>query len=118
MDDLTGQGSHLEAASGVNFFKIIKALVDKLKTCKDEKQIKVLLNALKWTYTARDHKELVSLGLFSTLHKGSNDKDNLLKKSWGRKLKMTSDYIDDQELTHDVIDTFEQLFITVTGRVI
>lgn len=77
-----------------------------------------MLNALKWTYTARDHKELVQLGLFSTLHKGSNDKDNLLKKTWGRKLHISSEYIDDQELNHDVIDTFEQLFLTVTGRVV
>lgn len=92
--------------------------MDRLKKCKDEKQIKVLLNALKWTYTARDHKDLVQLGFFSTLHKGSNEKDNLLKKAWGRKLKMSSDNIDEQELNHDVIDTFEQLFITITGRVI
>lgn len=118
LDDVTGQGIHLETLSQKYFFQTIKTLVTRLKTCKNEKQIKVLLNALKWTYTARDHKDLVQLGLFTTLHKGSNDKDNLLKKSWGRNLKISSDFIDDQELNHDVIDTFEQLFITVTGRVV
>ena len=55
LDDLTGQGIHLETLSGKYFFQIIKSLVNRLKACKNEKQIKVLLNALKWTYTARDH---------------------------------------------------------------
>lgn len=118
LDDLTGQGIHLETLSGKFFFQIIKSLVDRLKPCKSEKHIKVLLNALKWTYSARDHKELVQLGLFSILHKGNNEKDNLLKKAWGRNLKISADHIDDQELNHDVIDTFEQLFLTVAGRVV
>lgn len=118
LDDLTGQGIHLETMSGKFFFKIVKTLVDRLKESKNETQIKVLLNALKWTYTARDHKELVQLGIFTSLHKGSNDKDNLLKKTWGRKLKISCKSIDDQALNQDVIDTFEQLFYTVTGRVV
>jgi len=57
--------------------------------------LKFLLNALKWSYTARDHKELISLDVFRTLHKGTNEKDNLLKKAWGHNLKITSIYIDD-----------------------
>lgn len=77
-----------------------------------------MLNALKWTYTARDHKELAELSIFGALHKGSNEKDNLLKKIWGRKLKVSSKPIDDQPLNSDVIDTFEALFFTVTGRVV
>lgn len=95
LDDLTGQGIHLETLAGKFFFKIIKTLVLRLKESKDDTEIKILLNALKWTYTARDHKELVQLGLFSVLHKGTNEKDNKLKKTWGHKLKVSCHNIDD-----------------------
>lgn len=61
---------------------------------------------------------LFNIGMFSTLHKGSNEKDNLLKKAWGRKIKIECSNIDDQKLNLDVIDIFEQLFLTVAGRVV
>jgi len=35
--------------------------VQKLKTSNDVDEIKFILNALKWSYTARDHAELSHL---------------------------------------------------------
>lgn len=118
LDDTAGQGIHLEARSRQHFFEILGSLVARLKASKVEKEIKVLLNAFKWSYTARDHGELVQLNLFSVLHKGSNDADSLLKKSWGRKVKIDCSSLDDQALNKDVLEMFEQLFLTVAGRVV
>lgn len=122
LDDMTGQGIHLETLSRKFFFQIIKAIVKRLKNIKassltNKREIKVLLNALVWNYTARDHEELSDLGLLSILHNGSNDKDNIIKKLWGRSIYSECSTIDDQQLNSVIIESFEQLFLTVTNRV-
>lgn len=63
-DDLIGQGDRLENLSRKNFFEIIGYLVQRLKDVKEEKQAKVLLNALKWKFTGRDHSFLANLSIF------------------------------------------------------
>lgn len=55
LDDLKGCGLHLEELARQSFFKILKGMVQKLKECTDEDEIKVIINCLKWKYLARDH---------------------------------------------------------------
>ena len=55
LDDLKGCGLHLEEFSRVEFFGIMKGMVQKLKESKDVDEIKVIINCLKWKYLARDH---------------------------------------------------------------
>lgn len=55
LDDLKGCGLHLEELARVEFFRIMKGMVLKLKESKEEDEIKVIINCLKWKYLARDH---------------------------------------------------------------
>jgi hypothetical protein len=84
LDDLKGCGENLEDIARENFFKIIKSLVKHLRNSDDEKEIKILISALKWKYTARDHGQLRGLDLFRILYEGNGDKNNKLRKIWGR----------------------------------
>ena len=47
----------------------------------------MLMSALKWRFTGRDHGDLANLDLFKVLHRGNNEKDNKLRKVWGRKIE-------------------------------
>lgn len=87
LDDLKGCGLHLEDLARENFFNILRGLVRQLKDSTEESEIKVILNALKWKFLARDHVSLRNLDIFRTLHEGDGKKDNKLKKAWGRPLK-------------------------------
>lgn len=118
LDDTKGQGLHLEGQSRKYFFEILASLVQRLKSAKDEKHIKTLLTTLKWKYTGRDHRDLADLNIFAVLHRGNGDKDNKLKKAWGRRLQPSLDSIDDQGVSKDVVELFEQLFLAVAGRIV
>ena len=87
LDDLKGCGHHLEELARDGFFSILKGMVAKLKESKDEEEIKVILNSLKWKFLARDHSQLRLLDLFRVLHEGNGKKDHKLKSAWGRPLK-------------------------------
>jgi hypothetical protein len=87
LDDLKGCGHHLEELARENFFSILKGMVSKLRDSKDEDEIKIILNSLKWKYLARDHLSLYHLDLFKVLHQGDGKSDHKLKRSWGRPLK-------------------------------
>jgi len=87
LDDLKGCGHHLEDLARENFFKIYRGMVRQLKEAKEEEEIKVILNSLKWKFLARDHISLRQLDIFKVLHEGNGKADNLIKKSWGRPLK-------------------------------
>jgi hypothetical protein len=50
---------------------------------------------LKWKFIGRDHGDLVHLNIFSILHKGNNEKENLLKKAWGRNAEADCSSLDD-----------------------
>lgn len=81
--------------------------MNRLKTSKDEKQIKELIGALRWKFTGRDHRNLANLNLFTVLHRGNNDKDNLLKKAWGRNITLNPESISEQSISKDVLEFFE-----------
>lgn len=94
-------------------------MIHKLKESKDEDEIKVILNCLKWKYLARDHQHLHHLEIFKILHEGDGAKDNKLKKSWGRPLKQEVVASEkDKKLTKEVVDLFEQVFLLTVGRII
>lgn len=118
LDDAKGQGIHLESQSRKFFFEILSALVQRLKVSKDQKEIKNILNALKWKFTGRDHGDLAELKIFSVLHKGNGEKDNKLRKAWGRKVSAACESLDDQSLSKDVLELFEHLFLAVAGRIV
>ena len=65
----------------------MKGMVQKLKDSKEEDEIKVIINCLKWKYLARDHQSLFQLEIFKILHQGDGKADNKLKKAWGRAIK-------------------------------
>jgi tRNA A37 threonylcarbamoyladenosine biosynthesis protein TsaE len=108
LDDLKGCGHHLEEHARENFFSILKGMVSKLRESKDEEEIKVILNSLKWKYLARDHLSLYHLDLFKVLHQGDGKNDHKLKRSWGRPLKQEIvSQEKDKKLSKEVIDLFE-----------
>lgn len=119
LDDLKGCGLHLEDLARENFFTILKGLVKQLKESTEESEIKVILNALKWKFWARDHASLRNLDIFRTLHEGDGKKDNKLKRSWGRPLKQeVISNENEKKLSKEVIDVFEQVFLLTVGRII
>ena len=108
LDDLKGCGYHLEELARESFFLILKGLINKLKESKEEEEIKIILNSLKWKFLARDHQSLRYLEIFKVLHEGDGSVNHKLKKSWGRPLKqvvITSEK--DKKLTKEVVDLFE-----------
>ena len=82
-------------------------MIQRLKVSKDEKEIKAILNALKWKFTGRDHGDLVKLNIFTLLHKGNGEKDNKLRKAWGRKVEADCTSADDQSVSKAVLEMFE-----------
>jgi hypothetical protein len=119
LDDLKGCGLHLEDLARENFFNILKGLVKQLKESTEESEIKVILNAFRWKFIARDHASLRNLDIFRTLHEGNGKKDSKLKKAWGRPLKQeVIANENDKKLTKEVIDVFEQVFLMTVGRII
>lgn len=50
LDNIKGQGTHLETLSRRNFFDILASLVEKLRASKDEYEIKSIINSLKWKF--------------------------------------------------------------------
>lgn len=118
LDDTKGQGLYLENQSKKSFFAILGVLVNRLKDSKDETEIRTILNSLKWKFTARDHANLLHLNIFSVLHKGNGEKDSKLKKAWGRNVLPKVEANDSQKISDAVLDMFEQLFLTVAGRIV
>lgn len=76
------------------------------------------MHALKWKYQGKDHGELADINIFSALHKGNGEADNMLRRAWGRKISVESCSSDDQTLQADILEMFEQLFFTVTARLV
>lgn len=119
LDDLKGCGHHLEDLAKDNFFSILRGMVAKLRDSKDEDEMKVILNSLKWKFLARDHQSLFQLDLFKVLHQGDGKADHKLKRSWGRPLKQEIVSKEkDKKLSKEVIDLFEQVFLLTVGRIV
>jgi hypothetical protein len=100
------------------FFEILNKVIVRLKHSKSEEEVRILVNSLKWKYIGRDHSDLVRLNIFGVLHIGDNEKENILKKVWGRRLEISGEINSDQPLPSVVIEMFEMLFLAVAGRIV
>jgi len=120
MDDIKGEGTYLENKTRMYFFEILSVIVKKLRDSKDIGQIKFLLkNTLEWKFMGRDHKNLLELNILQVLHKGNGDKDNILKRCWGKNLLLGKKFsIDEQSISTDVIESFENLLNSIIARII
>lgn len=119
LDDIKGCGNHLEEQAKQYFFDILKGLVKFVKSSSDDTEIKAILNSLKWKFIARDHSALRNLEIFRILHEGDGKKENKIGKAWGRPLKQeVVNNVKDKPLTKEVIDLFEQIFLSLLGRVV
>jgi hypothetical protein len=118
LDDTRGQGHYLENQSKKSFFAVLGVLANRLKDSKDDTEIRTILDSLKWKFTARDHANLLHLNIFSLLHRGNGEKDSKLKKAWGRTVLPKVEAGDAQQLPEAVLGLFEQLFLTVAGRIV
>ena len=61
----------MEDIAREKFFSIIRSLVGILKESTEKAELKSVISALKWKFTARDHGQLRSLDLFKILHEGN-----------------------------------------------
>ena len=89
-----------------------------MRQTEDETELRVLINALKWQYSASDHEHLVRLKVFKLLREGSEkvEKDkNKIKYSWGHRFKY---HTDEQNLTKEVLDLFEQVLNACIARIL
>ncbi|CDW82480.1 hect e3 ubiquitin [Stylonychia lemnae] len=119
LDDLKGCGDTLDELARENFFSIINNLIKILKESDSNQEINVILNALKWKYTARDHGFLRSIDIFRVLHEGNGEKQNKLKKLWGMNYKsqvVTKE--SEKDLARDVLETFELFYVLTVGRTV
>ena len=64
LDDIRGCGKLMEQQARQNFFIIIEGLLKKLVNSKQDMEIRQILNALRWNYSATDHKVLNDLKVF------------------------------------------------------
>lgn len=120
MDDIKGEGTYLENKTRMYFFEILSVIVKKLRDSKDVGQIKFLLkNTLEWKFMGRDHKNLLELNILQVLHKGNGEKDNMLRRCWGKNLLLGKKFsIDEQSISKDVIESFENLLNSIIARII
>jgi len=78
------------------------------------------VNALKWKFWGRDHATLCQLDVFKILRQGNGHRKNIIKRAWGRTLsqKVTKEAKEDDELTKEILTSFEHLFLTLVSRVV
>lgn len=68
----------------------------------------MILEALKWKYSAEDHIELAKINIFSVLHQ---------KEIWGKPLSKKYTYPEHQDFQNSVLEIFEHIFLSVVGRI-
>ena len=117
LDDVKGQGIHLETQARKYFFELVFSLVNRLRDSKDVDEILAILDAVKWNYSARDHEFLIKSNIFTVLHRGNGKFDNLIARSWGKPMDYLLKIESQKSLTEATIDTFEMLFTLVTARI-
>lgn len=96
MDNTKGQGLHFETLARKYFFDIINCLVRKFQEVgskkdlskEDEETLRVILDALKWNYTARDHGPLAQSNLFKVLRRGDGNRKAGVRAFWGGDYKV------------------------------
>jgi hypothetical protein len=84
LSNITGCGNHLESQVRVNFFSIIRSILDKIKISRSKKQIIRLLDALRWQFWGRDHSALIELQVFKVLRVGDGENKHPIRFAWGR----------------------------------
>ena len=89
LDGLTSCGDSCESGIRIQFFKILKKVDLKLRTCNDLDELKLLLNNLCWNFNAADHEQLCKLNIFETLHKGDGSDLSWIKYNLGTYLNHT-----------------------------
>jgi hypothetical protein len=137
LDDIRGCGHSLEDQARDNFFLIIKGLLNKLQSSKDETEIRQILNSLRWDYCASDHKILEDLQIFTILRDGNAQSDKI-KNLWGSKFKYEflfkeslaagtvrtkdqerkEDYalLNKIELSREIVDVYETILVSTLGK--
>jgi len=121
LDDIRGCGKLLEQQARVNFFIIIKGLLKRLVKSKNDAEIKLILNSLKWDYSGNDHKFLHDLRIFRVLRDGEKESEKL-KGMWGSAFKYQFAQGEEKqstlpvELSKEVLDLFEFMLIISLGR--
>ena len=120
MDDIKGEGTYLENKTRMHFFQILQQIVNKLKESNDKADIKYFLkDCLQWKFMGRDHNDLLQLGLFSVLHKGNGERDNLIRRSWGKNILLGKKIdFDHQSITKDLVEHFENLMTSIIARIV
>jgi predicted DNA-binding antitoxin AbrB/MazE fold protein len=83
LDGLMSCGNSCEGGIRVQFFKILKKVDLKLRTCNEIDELKLLLNVLCWNFKAADHEQLSKLNVFETLHKGDGSDLSWVKYNLG-----------------------------------
>lgn len=116
LDGISGCGNDMEKWVAKEFFGIMKSLLKQLQIATDPAKVISLLDALKWKYTARDHSFLKELRMFKAIH--ASGSKNLLRHAWGRKIKHEVNPYFDTPIPNAVLDHFEQVFLTVVGRIV
>ena len=71
MDDVLGCGEELEGQLRGQFYRVIEGLMSKMRSTNNETELRVLVNALKWQFSASDHEQLVRVNLFKLLREGT-----------------------------------------------
>ena len=79
-----------------------------------------MLDALRWKYIARDHKDLIKLNIFQFLYQGNEKKDNVIQKVWGKKLdyKVCNYEAGEEQIQNSILNMFEMIFLSVVGRIV
>jgi len=105
LDEIRGCGKLLEAQARTNFFQIISGLLKKLVKSKNDMEIRQILNALKWDYSANDHKQLNDLKVFKVLRDGNKESERL-RSLWGAHFK--SEFLFKEPAAQGVVKSREQ----------
>ena len=94
--------------------------MEKIKQSKDKALIIRLLDALKWKFSGRDHVLLAEFDIFKCLREGDGSKKHPIKLAWGKNTgrKTWKPEEEPSSLQYVLLETFENLFFTIVGRVI
>ena len=90
------------------FFGVVKQVLEYVSLTKDKKEMRCLMDALKWNYTATDHENLNKCKLFTSLR--GNAKSTYIFSLWGGQA--------DDETSSLLLNTFEFIIIKITTRVL
>ena len=83
LDGLVGAGVNIEGQIRSHFFKVLKVLVEVLRTSEALRDIKLVMESLRWKFSGRDHAEIASLNIFEALKESPK-----LKNLWGKPIQL------------------------------